>query len=378
MMADEIKREWKSFTDQIEDDLFNQIFDNEPNMNYDQLYALKLIMNRHIDERLEIKATTEGAERVHDTPLKALADFNKLYKIFDNTHKHLAAFELVDHELALKGDAYYPIKKVMCYMVESLRQNTIKFWVGSEMGDNRIHVAEMVSGGRGKTTQRKLMSQYNVGDYKSVPTFQPTRTHVEQLIGRTIPGKGKTPPTEKRGFFGYKGLVVDECQTFICEEEKSLAALMLDFRNAMEVYGKNTVEKKLVAENLMRYEPETRFLFLMHPIKLPALFFDHGTARRLFMFKIDVQPIPESAAFASILNPMPTSVLRDYINNPNPSQNVNFNEDAKKELVEWIQVWTHYVLTHPNQRVRAIGQRHFTSVKMQFIRMVAILSMARQ
>ena len=311
-----------------------------------------------------------------DVPLKSLVDFSDLYKLFSNTHSHLPAYSMVDKDLQLKGDAYYPIKKAMCYMVESLRQQTVSFLVGSELGDNRMHIAEMVSGGRGKGQQRKLITQYDRGEYESVPTFQPTRTHVEQLIGKIVHTKKEA--REERGFFGYKGLIVDECQTFICEEDKALAALMLDFRNAMEVYTKNTVEKKLTAENMMRYYPETRFLMLMHPITLPATFFDHGTARRLFMFKIDIQKIPESAAYSSILTPPPTKALRDYINDRNDAGTPVFDDDARNELVEWIMVWTHFVLTHPNQRIRAIGQRHFTSLKLQFIRSAAILSMQKQ
>ncbi|MDE1768017.1 MAG: hypothetical protein KGH62_01485 [Candidatus Micrarchaeota archaeon] len=348
---------------------------NLEDMTYEELLYTKKSFENTFDSLIEKKEVIEDIPRIKDVPLKRLVDFPDLYPYFANTHSHLPAYDMVEHELQLKGDAYYPIKKAMCYMVESLRQRTETFMVGSELGDNRINIAEMVSGGRGKGQQRKLITQYDRGPYESVPTFQPTRTHVEQLIGKIIHTKKETK--EEKGFFGYKGLVVDECQTFICEEDKSFAALMLDFRNAMEVYTKNRVEKKLTAEEMMSYYPETRFLMLMHPIKLPALFFDHGTARRLFMFKIDVQPIPMSAAWASLLAPPPTSVLRDYINNPNVSSAPTFGEDAVKEMVEWIQVWTNYVLTHPNQRVRAIGQRHFTSVKLQFIRTVGILSMIK-
>lgn len=311
-----------------------------------------------------------------EVPLKALVDFTPLMGLFEDTHEHLPAFDIIDAELQLKGDAYYPIKKAMCYLVESLRQPTYKFPVGSEEGDNRMNILEMVSGGRGKGQQRKLVQQYNSGEYQRVPVFQPTRTHAEQLIGKIVHSKKET--REERGFFGYKGLIVDEGQTFVCEENPMFAALMLDFRNAMEVYGKNTVEKKLTAENLMRYDPETRFLFLMHPVKLPALFFDHGTARRLLAFKIDVQPIPMSASFASLITPKPVKRMGDYINNTYEVGAPVFVDESIAELVEWIAVFANFVLKNPSQRIRALGQRNFTSLKLHFIRHVAILSMLRK
>ena len=325
-------------------------------------------------EKLDLDRPSPG----NDVPLNPLVNFNVYHKLFTNSHSHLEpAYGYLSADLQLDGEAYYPLKKCLIYYVESLRQTTINFFVGGELGDNRIHIGAMIPGGRGKGQMRKAVRQYSRSKYEQVAVISPNRTHLEQLIGRIISsGTGQNKrEREERGYFGYKGIVLDEAQTLLCEDDKQLAAVILDFRNAMEVFGKNEVQKKLTAEAMMSYNPEARFMVMVHPVKFPPLFFDHGTARRLYMFAPGFDPVPESAGYNSILRPQPEFKLREYLNTSAANMpDLGFSEEAINELVLFIKTYNRWTLTHPNQRIRMLAQKFFTSIKTYFIRNAAILA----
>jgi hypothetical protein len=128
---------------------------------------------------------------------------------------------------------------------------------------------------------------------------------------------------------------------------------------------------------MMSLTPETRFFFLSHPIKLPPRFFDLGTFRRMFMFEITDLSIDESAGWASLIAKPTEDKFKNYINTPIEQDGITFPPEAVEELIEWIRVWNHFALTNENQRIRAIAQKHFTSVKQLFIRLSAILAITR-
>lgn len=312
-----------------------------------------------------------------ETPLKTLVDFSEILKLFDNTHDHLGCFDMIDKELALIGGAYYPIKKALCYYVESLRQKTFRFAVGRVMSDNRIHFFVKLGAGRGKGQIKNVIKKYKLSKYERAVILPGERINIEQLIGRITKG-AKGVMMEERGYLNYKAVVVDECDDLFSEIEATYAQTMLELRNGMDIFGKNTVHKKLTADELIEYDPEFRLVALLHNANFTAKFFDTGTGRRLFGFEGGTDLIPASAAWSGLLEAETTSELRDYINTRNDFiDSLVFSPEAVMELKEWLEMWTGFVLANPNQRVRSIGQRTFTSVKELFMRLCAILSVSR-
>ena len=339
------------------------------------------LMKKAVDEILRITAPArekEGdkEEGIKMVPPKPLVDFSEYDHFFENTHSHLPFFETLKQDMGLKGDAYYVITKELLYAIESLKQNTIAFKVGTTAADNRIHLLEFIRSGRGKGVQRSELEKYNRGDYDSVVHVPFTRLNMEQLIGRiTTEGKGKNKRiVEVRGYLNYKCCVIDECADLLLESEKSDSGLMVELRNATEVYGNNLVNKKLTAENIMRYYPEMRLVLFSHPIKLMPRFFDRGLARRVFATQIANEPISINAAWESLFEESKGDQIKEYLNKNIKVEGFAFDDEAKQELKEWIVVWAHFTVRHANQKVRLLGQWHLTSFKVQMLRLIAILA----
>ena len=313
---------------------------------------------------------------IGEVPTKSLVDFPELWPIFKNTHEHLDAFNLVEKELQLDGEEYYPIKKALCYYIESLRQNTVSFNVGLMECDNRIHLGFEIPAGRGKGQIKKMVGRFKLSEFQTVCYFPATRINVEQLIGKFV-GEGKNQK-EVRGYFGYKSIVVDECQDFLSEKERDDANTMLEMRTAMDIWPYNEVHKKLTGVKDLGYSPEIRTIFLMHYGAFGPTFFDRGTFRRMFMFSGGTAPIPFSAG-SDALKKTATSAAEfvSYVNSFGGEEKPVFGGDAVDELVSWIDSWNLFVLTHPNQRLRSVGLRSFTSVKQLFGRLCAILAISR-
>ena len=304
-----------------------------------------------------------------DVPTLDLIDFTEYDNIFENTHKHLYSFDLVDAELGLEGKEYYPIKKIMTYRTESLRQKAVSISVGKEWTDNRIHVLFFGGAGTGK------------GNLKSVIRLQKNsvecsgaRTNLEQLIGKIDKKQNEIP-----GYFRQDSLDVDECHTLIIEEDRNLAGVMREFRIAMDTYGRNMVDKKNVdAERFLSYYPETRFGFYSHDTILPPVFFDLGTARRLFAFELKPIDVDEDAAINSLLQENKTQELKEYINQKDwNASSKGFSKEGITELIRWIKAWNRFCLLNKNQRIRILGKRMFFSGKQYFMRLSTILSIMR-
>lgn len=315
-----------------------------------------------------VEKETESTTERKDIPTSEFVDFNEFNKVFENTHGHLKAFDLVNHEVGLIGHEFYALKKFLCYEIESIRQKTKAFKVGKEAFDNRLHAGYMAAAGDGK------------GQIKNVLRMAPShaecnasRINLEQLIGKVIKRKGME--VEKKGYFGETKLIGDEAQGLLCEEDKGQAAVMREFRIVMDVYLRNWIEKKLVDTNFLRYPPETRMAFFVHDIMLPATFFDTGTFRRLFFFTVKAQQIEESAAYANLLEESREEELRDYVKSPHEwNEQLTMSKEALEETIEWIQVFNRFTLKHPNQRVRALGMRLFFTGKLYFFRLIAVLA----
>ena len=311
-----------------------------------------------------------------EVPLKSLVDFSEYKALFKGRHEHLAAYTLIKEQLQLEGEDYEVITKLLAYFIESLKQKTINFYIGGDMFDNRIHAGIILGAGRGKGQIRRALSQYNRDKYESVFTFSATRVNPEQLIGKIlVPKKGEE--VEERGYLNYKGIILDECQDVIAEKESHYEATMQEIRNGSEVFGKNTVYKKLVASNMLSYEPPFRSLFLLHYANFPPVFFDRGMSRRLFMFRAGENPIPEEAAWSGLCAKVQADSLKEYMARPRVPDGLRWNAFATQKLIEFLKEWVGWTLRHPNQRVRAIAEKHFTSTKDLFVRVISILAISR-
>ncbi len=311
-------------------------------------------------------------EEKGEVPTLALVDFSKYDAIFKDTHNHLPAYNLINEELALIGNEYYAFKKYLNYAVESLRQPTINFPVGNEWFDNRIHEAVIAAGGMGKGQIKKIFKAYS-----SVGECSAPRTNLEQLIGKFVKTKGGGM-VEKKGWFRDKKLIVDESQIMLCEEDRNLAGIMSEFRKAMDVYGFNEAEKNTVEANKLKYPPETRFGFLLHPTMLPALFFDLGTYRRLFVFELKPEQIQEDAATANLYRTSRTQEMKEYLATTGfECDTLIFSKEAIDEVVEFYKLWNRFLWLNPSQRIRAISKRMFFSGKLYFFRLIAILAIIK-
>lgn len=304
-----------------------------------------------------------------DVPTLDLINFDEHNKIFENTHSHLPAYDLIDAELGLEGKEYYPVKKVMNYRVESIRQKTLTISVGKEWTDNRLHVLFFGGAGTGKGILKGAV-RLN----KNAVECSGARTNLEQLIGKI-----DKKQNEIEGYFRKEILDVDECHTLITEEDRNLAGVMREFRIAMDTFGKNTVDKKNVdAERFLSYNPTTRFGFYSHDTILPPVFFDLGTARRLFAFELKPVEVDEDAAIKSLLMENRTEELKEYINKKDwNASSKGFSKEAIQELIYWIKAWNKFCLLNSNQRIRILGKRMFFSGKQYFMRLSTILSILR-
>jgi len=317
---------------------------------------------------------SNAPKKVNDVPTKDRVDFTKEIKFFENTHGHLTSYKMIDTNLGLQGDEYYSIKKYLVYFVESLKQPTLSFHVGTEPFDNRTHFATMIDPGHGKGKIKGVIkSKHNVSEING------SRTHIEQLIGKKITqGRGKNKvEIDNKGYFGCDGLVMDESQTLLCEEQSHLSAIMVEIRKACDPFLYNITEKKQVDNlDVMKYPPETRFSFLTHPVPLPALFFDLGTYRRMFCFQIKKnEKITKTQANANFFAANREKTLKEYINTPGFSvRTLDFQEEQIIQVLEWIDMWRAFTLNHSNQRIKTLGLNSFFSVPLYFFRLVAIAS----
>lgn len=312
--------------------------------------------------------------QTEDVPTLQLIDFSDYYKIFEDTHSHLDAYQMISENVGLIGEEYYALKKCLTYQVESMRQPTLPFYVGSEFFDNRIHILLQGSAGTGKTKCKNIIQARG----EEVIECSGQRTNIEQLIGKKMKVKGGS--IENKGYFGYKGLVLDEAQMLLCEEDKTLAAIMREIRLAMDIYGKNKVEKKLVDNELpLSYCPETRFLLMIHETMYPPVFFDTGTFRRMFAFVLKQTKVKQYDTVANLYRTTTDRQMKEYISNDSSSGIVNltFPKETIDEIVDWFLMWNRFSFLNPNRRIRGVCKGLIFSGKVYFFKMAAVLALSK-
>jgi hypothetical protein len=328
-------------------------------------------------------------ELLPDVPTKTLIDLSSFQPIFENTHQHLPQFKKIDSDLGLKGEEYYPLKKAICYHVESIRQPVTPFLMGTKpLGDNRPHYLVMLTGGAGKGQIKDIGRKYNGNEYKRTIEISANRLNLEQLIGKMkeyektevneYTGKKEKVKYTKTilGYFGYDVLQIDECTELLCETQTMHTTTMEEIRKAMDIYGKNWVEKKLVDnESALTYKPPTRFFFFAHDCILPAVFFDKGTFRRLFTFNVTAPKVKETASIDIFFEENYSKELDYYINTKTTTNEieVKLTKKAIEEIQLWILTWNRWVLLHPNSRIRAVAHRWFFSIRESFLKNILVL-----
>lgn len=311
--------------------------------------------------------TTEATE----VPSLSLVNFSQYDQIFENTHNHLPAYNLVKNELGLIGKEYYAPTKALNYYLESLRQPSIQYTVGSEPFDNRIHLLLIGGAGTGKNKYKSTIRKYS-----NTVECSGARTNLEQLIGKKRIVKGQEE--EIKGYFGYKGLIVDESQNLVCESDHLQSSIMREIRIAMDIFGENKSEKKLVDTQLLSYPPETRFVLLTHDILFPPIFFDTGTFRRFFCFHLKPSMIKQEDTIKNLFKESHEQELREYLNTPSYNiLDLSFSQEAIKEIIDWFLTWNKFIFLNPNQRVRGVSRGLVYSAKVYFFRLSSILSISR-
>ena len=185
----------------------------------------------------------------------------------------------------MDGDSYHPYKKCLWYLANSLKQPTLSYKINYKTKiDNRINILAISPPASGKSTSKTKMKKFvDSEDVRETSGL----CHPQQLIGKTIPATAKKAKKEIPGLLSYKFLIHDEVQDCLNEKNDLYSAVQKLKRQAMDVYGDNEIDKKLVGnmpgEETICISP-TRFLDFAHPKKLESTFFDTGSFRRYFIF----------------------------------------------------------------------------------------------
>ncbi len=304
--------------------------------------------------------------------------------LFENTHQHLPLYEDIAHSIALQGKEYYTLKKAICYFDYSIHQKPETVKIGVARADNRLHLLIMAGVGKGKGSIKnhiKRVRKTNVGDVMEVAGY----IHPEQLIGKTAyAGRGdKQKLVEKEGYLRAKVLLSDECQNMINEDLPLWGDVQRIKRKAMDVYGNNEIEKKLIDIKLsdtLAYLPDTRFIDFMHPTRLKPTFFDTGSFRRYLALYLP--PSNEIDVYDTVKGMLEETQSEEVLKNALEQKNVSIDdmfvtEEGKEELIDWVVRWNLWALTHEHPQVKRFAQLTAYSIKEQFIKMATILHKAK-
>lgn len=230
------------------------------------------------------------------TPL----NFDAFIKGFNYTKTYLLDYDNFDKYIGLDGLAYESYKRGLWYYSHSIVQPTSVYKINYKTNiDNRYHMLGLAPVASGKSTSKNKMKKLvDVNDcFETIGLCHP-----QQLIGKTIPATTRKPQRTIPGILTYKMVIHDEVQDFINEKNDLYSASQKLKRQAMDTYGDNRIDKKLVdnepGEHTTFYSP-TCFLDFAHDVKLASCFFHTGSFRRYWMFdlitdtKVDLQSITE-------------------------------------------------------------------------------------
>ena len=294
--------------------------------------------------------------------------------------QHLTNFDEFYKYLGLDGKSYLSFKKALWYLVHSLKQPTLSYKVNSKtIIDNRFHLLAITPPAGGKsTTKYKMKKLVKSGD--SIETAG--LCHPQQMIGKTIPATTKKDKKYIPGYLSYKLLIHDEVQDVINEKNDMYAAIQKLKRQAMDSYGTNIIEKKLV-DNLKgevtKCMSPSRCLDFAHPKKLESPFFDTGSFRRYFIFnltaedEIDLDNITE-------FKPDEKNYDKYYMNLENEGRKnkwkVKFNKQTMDIIAHCHKTILKFLLKHENTNAFRYGLMMKYDIRSKISKMVYILALA--
>ena len=295
--------------------------------------------------------------------------------------QHLTNFEEFNKYLGLDGKSYSSFKKALWYQSHSLKQPTLSYKVNYKTNiDNRVHILGVSEPATGKSTtkykMRKLIDEDDCIETAGL-------CHPQQMVGKTVAAVGKKPKQIIPGYLSYKFLIHDEVQDVINEKNDLYAATQKLKRQAMDTYGTNIIEKKLVANmpgEIMKCMSPSRCLDFAHPKKLESPFFDTGSFRRYFIFnltadeEVDLDNITEFKLDGN----------KNYDRYPMTLENegrknkwkVKFNQQTLDIIAHCHGTILKYLLKHENTNAFRYGMMIRYDLRAKISKMVYILALA--
>jgi hypothetical protein len=317
-------------------------------------------------------------------------NFTEIKNQLKNTHKHLDNFEQIDKMLGLIGDNYYFLKKFLWYLLEASIQPPKTFQIGTNYFDNREHGLIISSPAKGKGVIKNFIKRARGWEKESVVETTGT-PHPEQLIGKFVSvGRGKDRhKEERRGYLSADILLNDEAQNMINETKEEYAKVQRIKRQAMDCFGFNRLNKKLVGDSwseLLDYPSPTQIVDFMHPQMFWPTFFDSGTFRRYFCFDLDSETeFSEDDSVASLFaektdfEAIKTYYYDKFQKNQAflPEQTFTFTDECKIIVANVVKTWLAWALRYKNNRVRRFSELTFFSLKDMFLKNIAILHFSK-
>lgn len=341
-------------------------------------------------EEIEMKGTRntvdveEEEEDIEIVESKQNVDFDFLTENMMMTD-HLPNYEALDLDLSLEGENYRSMKKGLWYYHHSLKQPTLSYRINRKTKiDNRKHLLIFTSPSGGKsTTKTQIRRIVNEKDHIETSGL----SHPEQLIGK-VKYKGRA---EKKiavpnlGVLSYKCVVYDEAQDLLNEKNDVYAKAQRIKRIAMDIYGENTISKKLVddtKEDVLKYDPECRIIDFAHPKKLNTKFFDTGSFRRYDIFNLvyeDEINIDDVTQFKLEEENTKKIDYRQLLKKQykKPRVDVEFNQQNLDIISYYHKSLLHFLLNHKNQNAFRYALLTRYSLRNVFCKNLLILALSK-
>jgi len=310
---------------------------------------------------------------------KAELNFDKFIKPLLDTD-HLKNFDKFDKYLGLDGDSYASFKKGLWYFVHSLQQPTKTYKINYKtIIDNRLNLLAFCPPAGGKTTTKYKIKKL-VDNKDCIETSG--LCHPQQLIGKIIPATARKEKKEIPGILSYNLVIHDEVQDFLNEKNDLYAASQKLKRQAMDIYGYNTIDKKQVDNapgETMKCMSPSRFLDFAHKKKLESPFFDTGSFRRYWEFNLATEELVD----LDDLTKFELDGNKEYVNYPyilktecrGNKWEVVFNQPTLDIIAHCHAIILKFLLNHKNENAFRYGMMMKYDLRAKLSKMVYILAL---
>ncbi len=153
--------------------------------------------------------------------------------------------------------------------------------------DMRFSFGCCITSGFGKEAINTVIKESANVIEKEVSSF--TSLHEEQLIGKRWYDKKEEEWNEVRGYFADDFLIKDDALLFL--NDKQFAAARNYFLTALNLWGKNTIKKKLTGNEFgLEYNAQCSFLYFIQPSeKIEIKNLASGLFRRAPTIRVDIE-----------------------------------------------------------------------------------------